>query len=201
MSPKSAAPVQGDAGFTLVEVMVAGTMAVLLALPAYALLAATYRFADKVQSRFHLNEQARQVLTLLGDGSAQFGLVNNARGFRLVEGLRSRPAIPTNWPLRIAGQFTMTDTNSLFLSGDGVPSLSIQCSAATVPIPDCTGTETRTLAGWMGSDPTLVLASPKTVSVGVSVVDPFRAQRMVKTPASVTESYRTIFSLNVEANP
>ena len=190
-----------DAGFTLVEVMVAGTMAVLLALPAYALLAATYRFADRVQSRFHQNEQARQVLSLLGDGSAQYGPVANTRGYRGVEGLRSRPAIPTAWPLRSAGQFVMSDSNNLSISGDALPSLQIQCSAAAVPIPDCQGTETRTMTGWLGSDPTLAAASPQTVGVNISVVDPYRAQRMVKAPASVAEGYRTIFSLNVEANP
>lgn len=190
-----------DAGFTLVEVMVAGTMAVLLALPAYALLAATYRFADKVQSRFHQNEQARQVLSLLGDGSAQSGLTANARGYRMVEGLRSRPAIPSSWPLRTAGQFVMTDSNSLSISGDAVPNLQIQCVAAGIPIPDCKGTGTLTIAGWVGSDPTLAAASPQTVGVGVSIIDPYRAQRMAKTPSSTAESYRTIFGLNVEANP
>lgn len=190
-----------DAGFTLVEVMVAGTMAVLLALPAYALLAATYRFADKVQSRFRQNEQARQVLSLLGDGSAQSGLAANARGYRMVEGLRSRPAIPSPWSLRTAGQFVMTDSNGLSISGDAVPGLQIQCTAAALPIPDCSGAGSLTIKGWLGSDPTLTTASPQTVGVGVSIIDPYRAQRMAKTPGSTAESYRTIFSLNVEANP
>ena len=190
-----------DAGFTLVEVMVAGTLSVLMALPAYSLLSATYRFADKVQSRFRQSEEARQVLSLLGDGSVLFGTQNNARGFPMVEGLRSRVAAPAAKTLRLTTGFVMSDSNGLSIAGDTVPPLQISCSAAAVPIPDCQGTETQTVQGWLGSDPVLVAASPQTVGVSVSIIDPYRAQRMGKAPASVAEGYRSIFSLNVEANP
>ncbi len=195
-----------EAGFTLIEVMIAGTLSLLLFLPAYAMLNQTTRFADIVQSRFRQSEQARQVLGVLGDGSAQFGTQANARGFALVEGLRSRPTIPTGWPLRQSGQFTMTDSNNLVVTGDRVPALSVQCTGAGVPIPDCTGTETRAVQGWIGSDPSLVQSSGQTVGVGISITDPFRAQRLARSPSkgalgNATETYRTIFSLNVEANP
>jgi type II secretory pathway component PulJ len=195
-----------EAGFTLIEVMIAGTLSLLVLLPGYAMLKNTYRFADVVQSRFQQNAQARQVIELLGDGSAQFGVVANARGFAMVEGLRSRSAIPTGWTLRQSGQFTMTDSNNLVVSGDLVPSLTVQCSSAGVPIPDCTGAETRTVQGWLGRDPTLVTSSGQTVGVGISITDPFRAQRLAKPSSSgpvgaATENYRTMFGLNVEANP
>lgn len=195
-----------EAGFTLVEVMVAGTLSLLLFLPAYAMLRQTYRFADIVQSRFRQSEQARQVLGLLGDGSAQFGTQTNARGFAMVEGLRSRPAIPTGWTLRKASQFTMSDSNGLVITGDGVAPLSLQCSGPGIPIPDCTGSETRIVQGWVGHDPSLVQSSGQTVGVGISITDPFRAQRLAGSPGSgslgtATETYRTMFGLNVEANP
>lgn len=195
-----------EAGFTLIEAMIAGTLSLLVLLPAYAMLNRTYRFADVIQSRSQQNAQARQVLELLGDGSAPFGTQTNARGFAMVEGLRSRPAMPTGWTLRQASQFTMSDSNSLVVSGDQVPSFSVQCAGAGFPIPDCTGAETRIVQGWLGRDPTLVQSSSSTVGVGISITDPFRAQRLASTPSSAsvsgaTETYRTIFGLNVEANP
>src|SRR6195952_1924084 len=82
-----------EAGFTLVEVMIAGTLACLLALPAMSMLRGTYRVVDAMQSRFQLNDQARQVTALLGDGSAIFstaGAGTGSRGLAMVEGLRSR---------------------------------------------------------------------------------------------------------------
>lgn len=45
-----------DRGFTLPEVLVAGTLTLLLALPALHLLRTTYRMADTVQGRLRLNE-------------------------------------------------------------------------------------------------------------------------------------------------
>ena len=195
-----------QAGFTLIEVMIAGTLSLMVLLPAYAMLNRTYRFADVIQSRFQQNAQARQVLELLGDGSAQFGTQANARGFAMVEGLRSRPAIPPGWVLRQASQFSMTDSNGLVVTGDQVTPLSVQCNGAGVPIPDCTGAEARTVQGWLGRDPVLVQSSSQTVGVGLSVTDPFRAQRLGNKSSSgpagaATELYRTMFGLNVQANP
>ena len=193
--------VEDDAGFTLVEVMVAGTMTVLMALPAYSLLATTYRFADKVQSRFRQNEEARQVLTVLGDGSVLFGTQANARGFPMVEGLRSRAAAPAGATLRSASALVLTDSNGLSITGDSVPPLQIPCSSAVTPIPDCRGTETLTVQGWLGSNPTVAAASSQTVGIGVTIIDPYRALRLGTAPATAAESYRNIFTLNVEANP
>jgi len=189
---KSDIPRDGEAGFTLIEVMLAGTLSMLLLLPAYALLAATYRFADAVESRFHQSEEARQVLSLLGDGSASFGMV---------EGLRSRAALPSGWVLRQAGQFVMTDGSRPQLAGDAVPSLVVQCTGAATPVPDCKSTEALTVQGWMGSDPVLAMASAQVAGVSIAITDPYRAQRVAKYPGSVTEAYRSMFGLNVEANP
>lgn len=205
MKPSSALT-DREAGFTLIEAMIAGTLSVLVLFPAYTMLNRTYRFADVIQSRSQQNAQARQVLELLGDGSAAFGTQTNARGFAMVEGLRSRPAIPTGWTLRQASQFTMPDSNGMVVSGDQIPSFSVQCSGPGAPVPDCTGAETRNVQGWLGRDPTLVQSSSSTVGIGITITDPFRAQRLPSTSSSAsvsgaTETYRTMFGLNVEANP
>ncbi len=215
----------GEHGFTVVEVLVAGTLGLGLALPAFALLNGTYRVATLLNSRFARDAEARQVLTLLGEGSSSFGTVTDPRGFTMVEGLRSHASIPSPYTLTSNGQFVMGDLAPVSvvginlggilgvsgsgptLSGDAVPSTTITCTASGVPVPACGyAGATVTTQGWMGASPTLQtfgLAAPgtRTVAVEVTVSDPFQATRPGRTAADVTDTYRTLFNLNVEANP
>lgn len=191
-----------DAGFTLAETLVAGTLVLLLVLPAMEILSRTYRFVGSVQSRARQSQEARQVLGLLGDGTAEFGTQANPRGFRMVEGLRGRATLPQNWPLRSVtapGQFVMTDAN-VRVDGDAVAPVQVACTGAGAPIPDCTGTEVRSVQGWLGADPQLAQAG-RTISVGIAITDPFQARRRDPDLARITETFRTLFTANVEQNP
>ena len=189
-----------DAGFTLAEVMIAGTLGLLLALPAAEMLSRTYRVVTAIQSRARQSEQARQVLGLLGDGTATFGTQVNPRGFRMVEGLRSRAGLPAPWPLRSdTGQFIMTDTN-VRVVGDTMGRIYVRCRGAADPLPTCTGTETRDLQGWLGAAPQLVQRD-KLVSVSIAVTDPFQARRNKPDMARITETFRARFTANIERNP
>ncbi len=220
MRKQNARTPRGDDGFTVVEVLVAGTLGLGLALPAFALLNGTYRVAALMNSRFARDAEARQVLTLLGEGSSSFGTVTNPRGFTMVEGLRSHASVPSPYTLTSNGQFVMSDLSSVgvfgiigatgsgpTLSGDAVPSTTITCTASGVPVPACNyAGATVTTQGWMGASPTLQtfgLFTPgtRTVAVEVTVSDPFQATRPGRTAADVTDTYRTLFNLNVEANP
>ncbi|MGI4797091.1 MAG: prepilin-type N-terminal cleavage/methylation domain-containing protein [Janthinobacterium lividum] len=199
-----------EAGFTLVEVLIAATLASLLALPAMSMLRGTYGFVDGMQSRFRLNEQARQITALLGDGSAilsNAGLFTGSRGLAMVEGLRSRSVTPSLTPsdappsgsqLFSSSQFVLPD-GFLTLPGDTFQPVTITCTGPTVPVPACGGTETRTVQGWLGVAPTLS-TSGQVAAVGLTLTDPFRAQRAINS-SSATETYRTMFNLNVETNP
>ncbi len=88
-----------------------------------------------------------------------------------------------------------------------MPSTTITCTASGVPVPACNyAGATVTTQGWMGATPTLQtfgLFTPatRTVAVEVTVSDPFQATRPGRTAADVTDTYRTLFNLNVEANP
>jgi hypothetical protein len=77
--------------------------------------------------------------------------------------------------------------------------VTVTCTAAGVPLPDCAGTETKTVAGWIGNDLSLNAASRsvvgRTVETMVTISDPFQAQRGPN-PAFASETYRTIFTLN-----
>lgn len=199
-----------EAGFTLVEVMIAGTLIMLLALPAISMLRSTYGFVDAMQSRFRLNAEARQVVMLLGDGSATLsnaGTSVGSRGLPLVEGLHGRSVVsglspsdaaPAGSQLSSSYQFVLPD-GGLSLFGDGFTAISVVCTGPAKPMPDCTGAETRTIQGWLGSAPTITM-SGQLAAVGLTMTDPFRAQRAIN-PSSATETYRTMFNLNVEANP
>ena len=204
-----------DAGFTLPEAMIAGALSLILVLPGYVLLRRTYDVADLMGSRFQMNEQARQAFAVLGDGSSATSVASgqaSTRGFGLVEGLRSRCSVPRTSgdprctaqapsaiSLRSASQLTFSD-NALTLRGDAISPLAVACRGSRTPLPDCTGLENRTVQGWLGSDPT-ISATGRTRSVGITVTDPFRAQRTGRLPATATEQYRTMFTLNVEADP
>lgn len=191
-----------EAGFTLAETVIAGTLGLLLVLPAVEMLSRTYRFVGGMQSRARQSQEARQVLGLLGDGTAVFGTQSNPRGFKMVEGLRSRSGLPASWPLRSStapGQFIMTD-GSVSIAGDTVAPVQVACRGAAKPIPDCTGTETRSLQGWLGAAPQLT-RSDQLISVSIAITDPFQARRSTPDMARITETFRTRFTANVERNP
>lgn len=203
-----------DRGFTLPEVLVAGTLTLLLALPALHLLRTTYRIADTVQGRLRLNEQARQVFALLADGQSPASQTElaNAAGyprFPFVEGLHSRQLgggnVPQGSALRTASQFVLRD-GTLSLAGDLVGPLRITCTGPQTPIPDCTAAgDTKTVQGWLGSDPVLTPPSAavgpgRTAALSITLTNPFQAPRAVGA-VGASERYRTMMTLNVEANP
>jgi hypothetical protein len=202
---------RGDAGFTLPEAMIAGALGLLVALPGFHMLAATYRMVAAAESVALTNAAARQTFALLADGTstvsnvevAQAGASSSARGFALVEGLRSRQALPAGSSLRSASQFTLGD-GALLAAGDTMAPLTVQCAGPATPIPDCTGAEIRTVQGWIGADPTVTapsaqIGASQTAAVSVAVTNPFEAQRPGGA-AAATERYRMMFNLNPDAS-
>jgi len=104
--------------------------------------------------------------------------------------------------LRNTSEFVFPD-GSLTLLGDLFPALNVNCQQAGVPIPDCAGTETRSVQGWMGSDPAITYAGQSTpvstLDINITVTNPFYALR-AELPAGATEHYRTMFTLGAEAS-
>lgn len=199
-----------DAGFTLAEAMIAGALGIALILPGFRLLQAAYGLVVAAQTVALTNAAARQSFTLLADGTSVSSNVEvasasglaSARGFGIVEGLRSRQTTPAGSSLRVANQFTLSD-GSLQATGDTLSPLSIQCLGPAMPHPDCLGTETLTVAGWIGAPPVVTppsaqIGAGKTAAVSVVITNPFGAQR-AKDSASATQRYRMMFNLNPDA--
>lgn len=206
----------GQDGFTLPEVMIAGMIGLCLALPAYALLTNTYRTSALIGSRFARDTQARQVVSLLGDGTATASTVD-IRGFTLIEGLRSRQTLPASGSLDSGGEFILTEAaasgGTLAAYGDKVSSISVACEKPQTPLPGCSGAGTQvTTIGWLGTAPSIV-SLPVTPPMGngaptgavaavdVTISDPFEATRPGQRASDVSDTYRTMFTLNVQGTP
>ncbi|MBV9735373.1 MAG: hypothetical protein JO209_05645 [Acidisphaera sp.] len=201
-APRRRAGSRADAGFTLVEAMIAGMLGILMAFPALIMLRDTYRYVDLVRGRLRLDQQARQVYSLLGNGTntlANIGTNTGARGFTLVEGLHSRQLAPLGATLRSSSQFVLPD-GGLTASGDSFPAVTVACNGVGNPIPDCLAVETHSVQGWVGSDPAITVTG-QSAAVDLTLTDPFRAVRAGNQYATATEVFRSIYTLNVEANP
>ncbi len=187
-------PAPNDAGFTLVEAMIAGAVGLAITMPAYTMLRATYASMSTVNSRVQRNVEARQVLSLIGDGSS------SSSGSTYVRGVRQEGILQTIFTSS-NGLFTMTDpTMRTSLTGDKTAPISIRCAGPQLPLPTCLQAgQTVSASGWLGANPT-VIAPPtgRTATVSITVSDPYAASRAGQTAASVSDTYRTQFNLNVQ---
>ncbi|MBP2295469.1 prepilin-type N-terminal cleavage/methylation domain-containing protein [Azospirillum rugosum] len=113
-------------GFTLIELMVAGTLGLILMIVVGGILTDTLRYADAISSRIALNRHAREIFDVLALGASNANANLNSGtgsdpspGFRYVFGLRSRngssdvTAGPFALPRRMP-HFMQRDANDLF---------------------------------------------------------------------------------------
>jgi hypothetical protein len=182
-------------GFTLMEVLSATTAAMVLSIPALAMLFQSLEWYGSIQNGLAVNRRAREVMYVLADGAKASSNGNDATSN--IYGLHARSAAPAG-PLRTNYQFQYT-SNGLILGGAELGTMTITCTAAGRPLPDCTGTETKTVQGWVGSD--VVLDSTtrsvagRTTEIAVTLTNPYEAQRL-ENPAYASERYRMILTRN-----
>ena len=184
-----------QAGFTLIEVMIASVASMAVIAPAIAVMFNAFGWYAEIQSRIALNREARQAFDLIGSGAKASANGNDATPY--LYGVRGRDVAPAG-TLR-SNYALQYQSNNLTANGDSVATMTVTCTAAGVPLPDCAGNETKTVAGWIGNNLSLNSASRsvvgRTVETMVTITDPFQAQRAVN-PAFASETYRTIFTLN-----
>lgn len=184
-----------QAGFTLIEVMIASVASMAVIAPAIAVMFNAFGWYAEIQSQIALNREARQAFDLIGNGAKASSNGNDAKPY--LYGVRGRKAAPAG---TLRSNYTLQyQSNNLTATGDSITSMTVTCTAAGVPLPDCVGTETKTVAGWIGKDLSLNTATRsvvgRTVETMVTIGDPFQVQRAVN-PTSASETYRTIFTLN-----
>jgi hypothetical protein len=186
-------------GFTLFEVLSATTAVMALAVPATYMLFHSFAWYTEVQSQLKLNREAREVSDILMNGARM--TTNGNDGTPNIYGLRMRKTAPVG---SLRSNYVLNyPSNNLTATSSSVAGLTVACKAAGNPLPDCTGTETRTVQGWVGADVTLDSATRsiagRTTEVSVTMVDPFQAQRM-KNPAKAVERYRMVIFRNRDEN-
>jgi Tfp pilus assembly protein PilW len=186
---------KNQAGFTLIEVMFASVASMAILAPAIAVMFKSFDWYAEIQSAIALNREARQAMDVIGNGARLS--VNGHDGKPDLYGIRGRNS-PPGGPLR-TNYVLQYQSNGLTVNGDSIASLTITCSAANQPLPDCPSKDNkRTVSGWIGDDASLSnsrSAASRTVEVTVTITDPFQAQRAVNA-GSATQSYRTSFTLN-----
>jgi prepilin-type N-terminal cleavage/methylation domain-containing protein len=184
-----------QAGFTLIEVMIASVASMAVIAPAIAIMFQSFNWYAEIQSQIALNREARQAFDLIGNGAKSIPNGNDGKPY--LYGVHGRKAAPAG---TLRSNYTLQyQSNNLTTTGDSIASMTVTCTAAGMPLPDCVGGETKTVAGWIGSDLSLNAANRsvtgRTVETMVTISDPFQAQR-APNPAFASQTYRTIFTLN-----
>jgi prepilin-type N-terminal cleavage/methylation domain-containing protein len=186
---------KAQAGFTLIEVMIASVASMAVIAPAIAVMFNAIDWYAEIQSQITLNREARQAFDLIGNGAKAGTNGNDATPY--LYGVRGRNAAPAG-TLR-SNYMLQYQSNNLTVNGDALASMAVTCTGAGVPLPDCAASQTKTVAGWIGTDLSLNSASRsvvgRTVETVVTISDPFQAKRSPN-PASASETYRTIYTLN-----
>lgn len=188
-------------GFTFIELMTAVTAGAIIVLAANVFLFKAYTWYDELASKIEINRHARETFNLLALGGMSSTTGNDAT--KNLYGLRERAIAPasglrSNYALQYS-------SNNLTLSPDSFAAMSVTCGAAGTPLPDCAGTETKSVKGWIGTDIQLNTSSrsvaSRTVEVTFVITDPFEVQR-AQGPSQFSETYRTAVTLNrTESDP
>lgn len=185
---------QSQAGFTLIELMLASTLGLILLIAALGILYDSANIADVLRSRANLNAAARESFDLLLDGGIS--------GSQEIFGLRGLHAAPAGTDLQVPGGQRVRLLNnggSVALEGPRTAPATITCITAADPIPACAGAGAMTVQGYLGGVPTLSGArsvATRTQALELLLFNPSLLRRTDVGGLQGIETYRTIFTLN-----
>jgi len=183
-----------QAGFTLLELMLASTLGLIVLIAALGILYDSTNIADVLRARVTLNAAARESFDLLLDG----GLAGTEEIF----GLRGLGAAPAAAELQVTNGYRVRLLNNgaaLALEGPRTTAGTITCIAAGDPIPACAGAGALTVEGYLGGPPVLNASrsiNSRTQELELTLFNPYLLRRSDVTAQQAVEVYRTIFTLN-----
>ncbi|MBF0459898.1 MAG: hypothetical protein HQL87_00730 [Magnetococcales bacterium] len=209
-------------GFTLVEIMIAGSLGTVLCLILFQILMQAQHMADVMIMQSTLNSQAREVFELLMDGgvNVQAGVPNPIPGYHdsssdPFPNLLSLPlnadAAPTRkFQLRLglaapAGVACVAD-DAAICTRETLPTFGITCTDQNTPVKACVtnwpAQTTYTVDGYIdifhSTSPSAGITN--TSEVAFTIIDPQQVPRPGVNPlftqAEYSASYWTAFSLN-----
>lgn len=201
-----------QAGFTLIELMVAMTVGLLLLSVVFGMIYQTAGMAETMAGQMALNREARENFRLLTDG----GVGSTGQG---VTGFRGRtkasaaknfdPSIPPvpEIGLHAGYRLQMSDAATPLsqLKSQQVSVLPVTCRGVGDPLADCAGTETKTVDGYLASPPTMFEPALSTLAdrwavITWKLVNPFQAGSRFAGAGEYRETYHTIINLAKEAD-
>ncbi len=185
-----------QAGFTLLELMLASTLGLIVLIAALGILYDSTNIADVLRARVTLNAAARESFDLLLDGGLS--------GTEEIFGLRglSATTVPPAAELQVTNGYRVRLLNNgaaVALEGPRTTAATIPCIAAGNPIPACTGSGALTAEGYLGGPPVLNASrsiNNRTQELELTLFNPYLLRRSDVTAQQAVEVYRTIFTLN-----
>ncbi len=190
-------------GFTLIELLAASAATGIVILAAGAFMLKSLSWYDELSAKIEINRHARETYDLLAFGGQSASAGKD--GTKNLYGLRGFNSAPNNG-LRTSSDALQYTSNNLTLTPDSFATMSVTCTGAGTPIPDCkNSSSSQSVSGWIGNDIKLDSGNKGvnglTAEVTFTITDSFEAQR-AKGSAPFTNTYYTSFTLNRdEADP
>lgn len=184
---------ESEAGYTLIELMIAASICMFVVIPAMALLTGTLRIFDQAEARIAFNQQARQAMRLIGDGG--FALTGSGKDkTSYAYGLHGRNAA---FAAPVSNHRLSLTNNGITIDGDRMAPVSVPCKAKNKPITGCkNASDTQSMQGWLDGDLSIDGTNRsikgRTAEVSFAIVNPYRRAAT----AMDRETYRAIFTLN-----
>lgn len=186
----------GQRGFTLIELMVATTVGLMLLMSVLTIMYQSAGMADAMRGQVVMNQEARQMFHMLTDGGV--GSLGTAVP---VPGMRGRlKGSVVGTQLKVNQRMVVVQAGSQIVSSS-LPSTQIQCRGAADPIQECTGTETRTVDGYLAATPILTEptgSSNQWVITSFDLIDPSQASNPLAAPRDFRSTYYTIIGYGKE---
>ncbi len=189
-----------ESGFTLIEILVAGTLTMLLSVALFELFLQAQHMADVMITRVTLTGQAREMFELLADG----GLTTDSER---VDGFHGRKEVKESTYDLTNGRLSLNSGDASLQSPE--LSLSLTCEDIDLPILRCDAAdEVLQIDGYFDYEDTNDFinnsrsVSSRTPEVSFTLIDAFKVPRAnYKTRfirEEYSESFWTVFSLNVD---
>jgi prepilin-type N-terminal cleavage/methylation domain-containing protein len=192
-----------QAGFTLIETLVAMTVGMMLMTTIIGIMYQSARMGEVMEGQIRINQEAREMfLMLLHAGNDSTG--------NPIAGLRGRLHSGTGVITKSTGRLSIDDvTNGELLSRDD-GSITVQCSANDEPVTGCTGTDTIITDGMLAKTPSITAdtasvnaATPNRFRwsvVSLDLIDPRVARNKLSATIDYLDTYSTIIYHQKETN-
>ena len=215
----------GELGFTLIELLISSTLALVLMLTTTTILFQALEFADRQRLRPVLNDKAREIFDLLGDGGCCDTATSPQERLR---GMRDRGVFSAGQASKLRGLADEGNNARLQLdhvndssSGSFIPigpetsNVTINCRGEDNPLQGCSSSNsTITVRGFLAQDLRMFKNGEisdakdrsidddergqenRTIEVEFMLIHPHQANRTRFSSDEIRESYRTIFTFN-----